>query len=124
MDLLPRSAPDRQTISAYGDGGFRISGTHWQQPMLVMPSQSLPWPVNALAEASIANLQPLLGQEPAVELLLLGCGASVAALPKGLRADLKAQGIALEPMNTGAACRTYNLLMLESRRVAAALLPI
>ncbi|MBX3454038.1 Mth938-like domain-containing protein [Ferrovibrio sp.] len=124
MDLLPRAAPDRQTIAAYGDGGFRISGVHWRQPMLVMPWLSQPWAVNALADAAIANLEPLLDQQPAVELLLVGCGTSVAALPKGLRADLKAHGIALEPMDTGAACRTYNLLMLESRRVAAALLPV
>ena len=124
MDLLPRAASDRQTISAYGGGGFRISGTHWLQPMLVMPWLSLPWDVTALSDAALGNLQPLLQQEQSVELLLLGCGANMVALPKGLRADLKAHGIALEPMDTGAACRTYNVLMLESRRVAAALLPV
>ena len=58
-----------------------------------------------------------------IELLLLGCGRRMAPPPSGLRQALRQAGIVLEVMDTGAACRTYNVLLSEERRVAAALLP-
>lgn len=124
MDLLPRVAPDRQMITAYGDGGFRITGTHWTQPVLVLPWRTMPWPAASMAEITVESFQPLFDAEQQADLLLLGCGPSIAALPKGLRQGLRERGYVLEPMNTGAACRTYNVLMMEGRSVAAALLPV
>jgi uncharacterized protein len=62
--------------------------------------------------------------EPAAELLIIGCGARFAAPPKGLRQDLRARGIAVEWMDTGAACRTFNVLLGEDRRAAAAILAV
>jgi len=124
MDLLPRVAPDRQMITAYGDGGFRITGIHWTQPVLVLPWRTMPWPATGMAGITVESFQPLFDAEQQADLLLLGCGPSIAALPKGLRQGLRERGYVLEPMNTGAACRTYNVLMMEGRSVAAALLPV
>lgn len=124
MDLLPRIPADRQVINAYGDGGFRISGKHWTEPVLVFPALTQPWAVTSFADLTIESLEPVFGAEPPVELLLIGCGPSIAFVPKDLRAAVKGRGVVIEGLDTGAACRTYNLLMGEGRRVAAALIPV
>ena len=124
MDLLPRIPADRQVINAYGDGGFRISGTHWTRPVLVFPAQTLAWEITSFTDMTVESLEPVFGADPAVELLLIGCGPSMGLVPKDLRAALKARGVVIEGLDTGAACRTYNLLMGEGRRVAAALIPV
>ncbi|WP_341701944.1 Mth938-like domain-containing protein [Ferrovibrio sp.] len=124
MDLLPRIPSDRQFVNAYGDGGFRISGRHWMQPVLVFPACTLAWEVRGFSDMSLESLLPVFDAEPAVELLLVGCGTSIAYLPKDLRGAIRERGVVMEPLDTGAACRTYNLLMGEGRRVAAALIPV
>lgn len=124
MDLLPRIPADRQVINAYGDGGFRITGKRWEEPVLVFPGQTVSWGVASFAAISFESLLPVFSVEPAVELLLLGCGPSIAFVPKALRAAVREQGVVIEALDTGAACRTYNLLMGEGRRVAAALIPV
>lgn len=124
MDLLPRIPADRQVINAYGDGGFRISGKHWTEPVLVFPGQTMPWAVTDIAQLSAASLEPAFGMDPAVELLLIGCGPNMTFIDKALRAQIRARGLVIEALDTGAACRTYNLLMGEDRRVAAALIPV
>ncbi|HEX6959719.1 MAG TPA: Mth938-like domain-containing protein [Ferrovibrio sp.] len=124
MDLLPRIPADRQVINAYGDGGFRITGKRWEEAVLVFPGQTIGWGVSSFAEISFESLTPIFSAEPAVELLLLGCGPSIAFVPKPLRAAVRERGVVIEALDTGAACRTYNLLMGEGRRVAAALIPV
>lgn len=124
MDLLPRIPADRQVINAYGDGGFRISGRHWTEPVLVFPGRTIAWGVSSFADLDLDVLAPVFTAEPRVELLLIGCGPSMALVPKSLRAEVKARGVVIEALDTGAACRTYNLLMGEGRRVAAALIPV
>lgn len=111
-------------IQAYGDGRFRINAVHHAGPLVVGRDFLAPWPIGSLDEATADGLAILNDRTPAVELLLLGCGAGIRPVPAALRAGLKAWNIAVEPMDTGAACRTYNVLLLEERRVAAALLPV
>ena len=89
---------------------------------LVLPERTLAWPVATLAEATLASLAPVIDAEPKVELLLLGCGGRAQSPMSELRRALRAKGIVLELMDTGAACRTYNFLAAEERRVAAALI--
>jgi uncharacterized protein len=124
MDLLPRIPADRQVINAYGDGGFRISGKHWTESVLVFPGQSMPWGIQDISRFSVASIEPTFSMEPAVELLLIGCGPNMTFIDKTLRAEIRARGLVIEALDTGAACRTYNLLMGEGRRVAAALIPV
>jgi len=69
------------------------------------------------------SLAPVIARG-GVEILLLGCGRRMAMVPSALRARLKAAGIVVDAMDTGAACRTYSVLLAEGRRVAAALLPV
>lgn len=121
MDVTPLVARDRQVIESYGASGFRVSGVAYDGAILVLPQATQAWPVTALGDASVANLAPVV--EAAVQILLLGCGRQMVPVPPALRQELRAHGIVIDAMDTGAACRTYNVLLAEDRRVAAALLP-
>ena len=118
MELTPVGSGGRQLIERYGAGGFRVSGIVYAGPVLVFPDETVIW---ADAAATVEGLAPVVAHGD-VEILLLGLGRRMTALPSALRVSLKASGIALEAMDTGAACRTFNLLIGENRRVAAALL--
>jgi len=119
MELTPLVQPGRQIIERYGPSGFRISGAIHPGPVLVFPDRTLEW---AAAALTVDGLAPVI-EHGGVELLLLGLGRRMVPVAAALRAALKARGIALEAMDSGAACRTYNVLLAEDRRVAAALLP-
>lgn len=124
MEITPEIPQDRQVIESYGEGRFRISGRAHQGSVLVFPDRTLAWPVAAMPELSIEALAAVVDADPPVEILLIGCGARLALLPGPLRQELRAHGIGCDTMDTGAACRTYNVLLAESRRVAAALIAL
>jgi len=124
MEITPDIPQDRQVIESYGEGRFRISGRAHEGSVLVFPDRTLAWPVTAMAELSMETLAEVVAARPPVEILLIGCGAKLALLPGPLRQALRAQGIGCDTMDTGAACRTYNVLLAEARRVAAALIAL
>ena len=126
MDLTPLIPSGRQIVESYGEGRFRVTSQLYQSAILVFPERTLAWPVIRFADASLENLVPVLaaGREGNVELLLFGQGPQMQLVPPALRQGLRAAGVVLEPMDTGAACRTYNVLMAEGRRIAAALIPV
>ncbi len=90
----------------------------------MLPERTLAWPVSATAGLAAADFAPVLTADPTVEILLLGCGARSAPMPPALVEALRAAGVAIEAMDTGAACRTYNVLAAEARRVGAALIAV
>lgn len=124
VDLTDERPPDTSYIDGYGPEGFRIGGKLHAGPILLASGLIAPWAVSGLADATAASLDPLLDPKIALELLVVGCGLRLMPPPKALGAALRERGIGLEPMDTGAACRTYNLLLIEGRKVAAALLPL
>ena len=115
--------PGRQVVEGYGGGGFRISGVVWNGSVLVRPEATEGWPVTAMSELDLESLGPLFRAEPP-EILLIGCGARAELLPRALRHALRQRGTVTDVMDTGAACRTYDVLMAEDRRVAAALIAV
>ena len=119
MDLTPLAPAGRQVIERYSADGFQVSGAIYGGPVLVFADRTTIW-VNA--QVSIAGLAPVI-EHGEVELVLIGLGKRGAPVAAALRAALKAHGIGVEAMDTGAACRTYNVLLAEDRRIAAALLP-
>ena len=123
MAIAPAAA-GRQLIQGYAAGGFRIGGVAHAGSVLVLPERTLAWPVGAPDQVTVESLAPIVAAAPAVELLLLGLGPRFLPVPAALRQALKDHGIALEAMDTGAACRTYNVLLAEHRRVAAALIAL
>ncbi len=124
MELSPLTPPNRQLIQTYGNGGFRISGGAYATPVLVFPNETLTWAGAVVADLTPDNFAPVTAAEPAIEILILGCGPRTELVPAGLRDLLRECRIVLEAMDTGGACRTYNVLVAEDRRVAAALLPV
>ncbi|NEU11331.1 hypothetical protein G3T14_04220 [Methylobacterium sp. BTF04] len=116
--------PGRHLIDAYGNGGFRFAEMSHRGSILVLPSGVRAWDV-AEAKAIDRNaLRPVVTEAGAVELLLIGTGVDIAPFPDALRRWLKDTGIGLDVMQTGAAARTYNILMAENRKVAAALIAV
>lgn len=113
-----------QVIRTYGPGRFMIGEREWREPVLVMPTTTVPWTVAQAEDLSLESLAPLREAATPTELLVLGCGARSVFVPLPLRAELKAAGLALEAVDTGSACRIYNVLLAEGRRVAAALIPL
>ena len=122
---LPAPDPAQvQVIRTYGPGRFLISDRDWREPVLVTPTVTTPWRIMRAEELSLASLAALKDAPVPTELLVLGCGARAIFVPPALRAELKAAGLALEVVDTGSACRIYNVLLAEGRRVAAALIPL
>lgn len=124
MEITPHIPQDRQVIESYGEGRFRISGEPYGGSVLVFPERTLAWPVTDMSDLSLDALSGVLGAEPAVEVLIVGCGERLVPLPVHLRQPLREKGIGVDVMDTGAACRTFNILLAESRRVAAALIAL
>jgi uncharacterized protein len=122
LDVTPRPAAGRQIISGYGNGGFKVAGQHWQGSILVLADRTLAWAVTTRDDVTLATLAPVL--DAGVRVLLVGCGRSFQPPPRPLTEALAAVGVALEWMDTGAACRTFNVLLLEDRDVGAALLAV
>ena len=123
-DITPDNPAGRQFIEAYGGEGFRIGGRKWAGSVLVSPEQTVAWPVTTIDDLSFETLRPLVVAQPAIGVLLLGCGQRMQVVDSDLRAELREHGIVAEGMDTGAACRTFNVLMGEDRRVAAALIAV
>jgi uncharacterized protein len=125
VEIKPLPQHDRQVVQGYGKGGFRVSDHDWDGAVIVLPTQTLAWPATEAASLTLAAFDAVRDAcDPPIELLLIGTGARIVLLSSRLRADLRALGLAVEVMDTGAACRTYNVLIGEERRVAAALLPV
>ena len=124
VDITPLVPAGRQVIKGYGGGGFRIGGEAYRGSVLVFPSTTFAWPVTALHQLTPDSLARITAAEPAVEILLIGCGREIAPLPAEIRRSLQQRGIAAETMDTGAACRTFNVLLSEDRAVAAALIAV
>lgn len=124
MGQTPAPPPQRKLVDGYGAGGFKVAGERLAGSLLISSLAVLPWAVAAAQDVTIDSLAPLLGAEPGLEILLLGSGERMAPPMPALRTALKARGVTLEIMATGAACRTYNVLVAEGRRVAAALIAV
>ncbi|MGH6969272.1 MAG: Mth938-like domain-containing protein [Stellaceae bacterium] len=120
-DITPLIPVGRQVVDSYGRNGFHVGGVTYEGAILVTAEATIAWNVGALSDVTFDSLSPLFGR--GIEILLLGCGARLAPVPAALRAGLKSKGMVVDAMDTGAACRTYNVLLAEERRVAAALLP-
>lgn len=116
--------PGRHAIDAYGNGGFRFADMSHRGSILALPSGVRAWPVASVPEIDEASLAPVLAEAGEIEVLLLGTGLDIAAIPEGVRWRLREARIGLDVMQTGAAARTYNILVGENRRAAAALIAV
>ena len=122
MDFT-RSAPEgRQLIQAHREGGFTIAGVRHEGSVLVLPDRTLPWAVRELAALTIESLAPITATADRVDILVLGSGSAFGQPGADERAAQRSHGNVTEAKDTRAACRTFNVLLAEDRRVAAALI--
>jgi uncharacterized protein len=125
MDITPLIPEGRKIITGYGDGGFVINKQPLSGSIIILPDQVIPWQ-NATGGSAItlAMLDAVMHYEREIEILLIGCGATHTLLDFSVRHALKQRGISVDSMSTGAACRTFNVLLAEERKVAAALVAV
>jgi uncharacterized protein len=116
--------PGRAAIEAYGDGGFRFAGMSHRGSLLIVPSGMYAWELTSAGDAGAEAFARVLGEAASIGVLLFGTGPSQVFPGKPLRQALAAAGLSVEPMDTGAAVRTYNVLLAEARPVAAALIAV
>ncbi len=124
MNITPVAPAGRQIIKSYGSGGFKVSEETYASSVLVFPEYTVLWPVKDIVAITIPTLNPVFEEQPPVEVLLVGCGERMAMLPPDVTSACRENGIGIDAMDTGAACRTFNVLISEERRVAAALLAL
>ncbi|MGZ2257582.1 Mth938-like domain-containing protein [Roseobacter sp. A03A-229] len=117
MRLNEITFTDAKPVEGYGAGFFRVGGEVFHGPLIVGPGGTLSWQGYEDAEA-------LLSLKDEVDVLFVGTGAEIAHLPVDLRAALEEAGLGVEVMASPAACRTYNVLLSEGRRIALALIPV
>ena len=122
--IQPARFPGRAPIEAYGNGGFRFADMSHRGSILVLPSGIEAWPVEGVADITPDALRRLLDEAASIEILLMGTGDAMAPLPRESRAALEAAGLFPDLMSTGAAVRTFNVLLSEERAVAAALVAV
>ena len=117
MRMIEIDYEARPPIDGYGPGGFRIGGSWQDGSLILLPDQSICFSGQITVEA----LTPILEAADSLDVLLIGMGADISPLSREVRSAIDAAGIGIDLMSTGSACRTYNVLLTEDRRVAAIL---
>src|SRR6195952_3804437 len=117
---LPRSAP----IEAYGNGGFAFAEMSHRGSLLCLPDAIWAWSVTKPSEIDEFSLERVFAAANIIDTLIVGTGTEVWLAPPALRYALRRVGVVLDSMQTGPAIRTYNIMMGERRRVAAALIAV
>lgn len=116
--------PGRAPIDGYGQGGFRFAGMSHRGSLLIVPSGIYAWPIDTAADLSESALARVFAEAEEIDLLMIGSGRDPVALPVALRQRCKAAGMSVDVQPTGGAASTYNVLLDEGRRVAAALIAV
>ena len=117
---LPRQA----LINSHEHGGFRFAGMSHRGSLLCLPDGIWAWPVATIAAVTEAALAQAFARSGNLDFFILGAGSEPWTAPEPLRARFRAAQISLDVMTTGAAVRTYNVMLMESRRVGAGLIAV
>lgn len=116
--------PGRAPIDAYGNGGFRFAEMSHRGSILCLPSGIYAWHVEATDPLRIASFEKVVEEADEIEILLVGSGENLVPLPEDLKQVFRLGQISADSMSTGAAVRTFNVLLSENRAVAAAFLAV
>jgi uncharacterized protein len=116
--------PGRAPIEAYGNGGFAFADMSHRGSLLCLPDAIWAWPVARPDEINEGSLQRVIANAASIDTLIVGTGTEVWMPPSWLRDRLRKVSIVIDAMQTGPAIRTYNIMIGERRRVAAALIAV
>ena len=122
--LIQGFVPGRHLLDAVGNGGFRFAEMSHKGSILILPYGILAWQARTVGDLTVSSFVQIFAGSDAIDLLLIGTGKDPAFIDEALRWRLRDAKIGCDPMTTTAAARTYNVLLNEGRRVAAALLAI
>ena len=124
IEIRAAHFPGRAPVDAYGNGGFRFADMSHIGSILCLPSGIHGWAPMDQAALCLDDIERILAEAGDIEVLLFGMGNDLRPIPKPVKEALRERRISSDPMSTGAAVRTYNVLLAEERRVAAALIAI
>lgn len=124
LNIRQAHFPGRAPIEAYGNGGFRFAEMSHRGSLLCLPSGIYGWEPADPSAIAAGDLSRVLAEAEKIEILLVGTGREIKRLSPALRETLREARISADPMSTGAAVRTYNVLLAEDRAVAAALIAV
>lgn len=124
IEIREAHFPGRAPIDTYGNGGFRFADMSHRGSILCLPSGIHGWDKTQDTPLTLADLQRVLDEAGEIEVLLVGTGQEIRPLPAEIKAALRERDIRSDPMSTGAAVRTFNVMLAESRAVAAALIAV
>lgn len=116
--------PGRAPLDAYGNGGFRFADMSHRGSLLCLPSGIHGWKPADPERLVAGDFDRLLAESDGIEILIVGMGRELRRIPQPLRDVFRSVGISADPMSTGSAVRTYNVLLAEDRAVAAALIAV
>lgn len=124
IEIKEAHFPGRAPIDAYGDGGFRFADMSHKGSLMCLPSGIYGWNVSAIKDFNENAFKQIIDESEEIEILLLGTGSDLMPINPSLREIFKAASIQADSMSTGAAVRTFNVLLAEERAVAVALLAV
>lgn len=124
IEMREAHFPGRAPIDAYGNGGFRFADMSHRGSLLCLPSGIYAWNATGPDDISAVSFRKVMAEAGEIEILLVGTGRDLVPLSEALRIDFRAAGISADSMATGAAVRTFNVLLSEGRAAAAALLAV
>ena len=116
--------PHQALIDAHGGGGFRFAGMSHRGSLLCLPDGVWAWPVESSAALTDESLALVFARAGDLDFFILGTGAAPWAAPEALRGRFREAHISFDAMMTGPAVRTYNVMLMESRRVGAGLIAV
>lgn len=119
-----RHLPRQTLIDAHGAGGFRFAGLSHRGSLLCLPDGIWAWPVAGVTALTEAAFAPVFDRGSALDFFIVGTGAEPWVMPEPLRQRFRSMHVSADTMTTGAAVRTYNVMLMESRRVGAALIAV
>lgn len=124
IEIRAAHFPGRAPIEAYGNGGFRFADMSHRGSILCIPSGIYGWTPESVADLNETAFSRVLEEAGEINILLIGTGPTLQPLPDLLRSRIREAGVSVDVMSTGAAVRTYNILLAEERAVAAALIAV
>ena len=124
QDITPTISKSKKIIDAYGNGGFKVAGERLEGNIIILPDSVHRFENSEIENTNQNHIEPILSHAEDIEVLIIGCGKTTSFFNADIEKILRSKRISLEYMDTGAAARTYNILLTEERKVAVVLIAV
>jgi uncharacterized protein len=124
QDITPILSKNKKIIESYGNGGFKVAGEKFEGGLIILPDSVHRFESANIEATTQAHLEPILNNIEDIEVLIVGCGKVTEFFSPAIENFFRSKKISAEYMDTGAAARTYNILLTEERKVAVVLIAV